>query len=68
MPLGPGVYDHLCSMVREETDAEVTMVTIIKGNQGSGFSVQAKGGPMGALLLAETLEIMAKQIRQGLAQ
>lgn len=35
---GPGKYDQLCTMVREEAGAEGGAIVIIfDGNQGSGF-------------------------------
>ncbi len=39
---GPGKYDQECTMVRTETDAELVLLAVINGKQGSGFSVQAE--------------------------
>jgi hypothetical protein len=41
MPLGPGVYDELCTAVREHTNADGVILIIIRGDQGGGFSCQA---------------------------
>jgi len=40
MPLGPGIYDDLCTKVRIKTKARTAIVIIDGGNKGSGFSVQ----------------------------
>jgi len=63
MALGPGKYDELCTLVREETRAEAALVIIINGKKGSGFSCQSEH--FDALLkLPELLEDIAKQIRE----
>lgn len=40
MANGPGKYDELATVVREETQAECVAVVVIGGIKGSGFSVQ----------------------------
>jgi len=40
--IGPGKYDRLTTMVRLRAEAEAAIVVILDGNQGSGFSVQAR--------------------------
>ena len=40
MPLGPGVYDDLCTKVRTEARAKTAIIIIGDGNKGSGFSIQ----------------------------
>ena len=40
MPLGPGVYDDLCTEVRVKAQAEGVILIIIGGNHGNGFSGQ----------------------------
>lgn len=62
MPIGPGKYDDLCSLLRVQTDAEACVVIVLGGNKGSGFSVQSRGRPL--LVLPELLESLAKQIRE----
>ena len=66
MPVGPGIYDHLCTVVREEADARIAMVVVINGKDGTGFSVQSAAGEVGVEMLAETLESVARQIRSSL--
>lgn len=41
MPIGPGKYDDLCTVVRERSSAMMALVIILGGKRGSGFSVQA---------------------------
>jgi hypothetical protein len=61
MPIGPGKYDDLCTYVREQSQAKAALVIILDGKLGSGFSVQAHGGPLPGL--PALLEDIAKQIR-----
>lgn len=60
----PGIYDDLCTHVRKETESEMAIVIIVKGNKGSGFSVQTENPDL-LKVLPDTLEFMAQQIRQG---
>lgn len=62
MPLGPGIYDDLCTHVREQTNAKAAIVIIIGGNAGTGFSVQSQGNPIDTRL-PDILETMAREIR-----
>lgn len=41
MAMGPGKYDYLARVVREAARAEGVILIVIKGDRGSGFSVQA---------------------------
>ena len=41
MARGPGKYDALATMVREQADADCVVVIVINGRLGSGFSIQA---------------------------
>jgi hypothetical protein len=41
MPVGPGKYDDLCTLVIEKAEAHGAIVLVFGGNRGSGFSVQA---------------------------
>jgi hypothetical protein len=41
MPLGPGKYDRLCTLVRERAHANGACVIVLEGADGNGFSVQA---------------------------
>jgi len=61
MSIGPGKYDDLCTKVREDTAADAVVLIVLRGNLGSGFSVQALGEPLSEL--PAILEFMAKQIR-----
>lgn len=61
MALGPGKYDDLCTYVREQTQAEGTIVIVLGGNKGSGFSCQADLPT--TLRLPDMLERLAKDIR-----
>lgn len=44
MALGPGKYDDLATIVREQTDAHGVIVVVLGGKLGSGFCVQAREG------------------------
>lgn len=61
MSLGPGKYDDLCTYVREEAQARATIIIVIGGTKGSGFSAQ--GDMPTQLALPEMLEYMARQLR-----
>lgn len=37
---GPGKYNDLCTYVREQSDAEMAVVIVVRGNKGNGFDVQ----------------------------
>jgi hypothetical protein len=65
MAVGPGKYDELCTLVREQAKARAAIVIIIGGDKGSGFSVQAEDTQASAVL-PDLLENMAKQIREAL--
>jgi F0F1-type ATP synthase delta subunit len=41
MPVGPGKYDHLVTLVRKRAKAETVVLLVIDGEKGSGFSVQS---------------------------
>ena len=57
----PGKYDDLCTGVREVAKAEGTVLIILNGEKGRGFSVQ---GTFEVLhQLPEVLEAVAEQIR-----
>ena len=61
MPLGPGRYDDLCTLVREQANATGAIVIIIGGPAGDGFSCQ---GDIATLLrLPGMLEDIAAKIR-----
>lgn len=62
MPVGPGIYDDLCTKAREESDADVTILIIMGGNRGSGFSVQARDEKI-MKFVPSMLEIIAEEIR-----
>lgn len=60
--MGPGKYDDLCTIVREQAQAAGVIVIVIGGNKGSGFSCQAD--LMATAKLPDLLEIMAAEIRK----
>lgn len=68
MPLGPGKYDDVCTMVREKVGIDVSatgggvIVIVLGGNKGNGFACQADLAT--TLALPDMLENVAKQIRQ----
>lgn len=58
---GAGKYDALATYVRTTAEAEGAIVIVIRGNRGSGFSVQAQGG-LGAAALARILQLVASEL------
>lgn len=64
MSIGPGRYDDLCTMVREQAKADATVIIVLNGKRGSGFSCQANLQAMADL--PDILESMARQIRRDL--
>jgi hypothetical protein len=63
MTIGPGKYDDVCTIVREETDATVAIVIVVGGSRGDGFSVQTSDLSLMARL-PDVLETIAKQVRE----
>lgn len=61
MPAGPGKYDDECTRVRESTAAFGTVLIVIGGHLGSGFSVQADAHTIS--VLPDMLEDIAREIR-----
>lgn len=61
MPIGPGVYDDLCTHVREQTGATGVVVIVAGGCKGSGFSVQ--GDIFFHAALADILINVAQEIK-----
>lgn len=67
MALGPGKYDDICTVVREETNADLAIVIVMGGKLGNGFSCQTHDPSlMGEV--AAMLEQIAKQIRKDASQ
>jgi hypothetical protein len=64
MSVGPGVYDDLCTKVREEAEAHTAIVIVMGGKYGPGFSLQS--AMPDRLPLAAILEHIAKQIRESM--
>ena len=58
---GPGKYDDICTMVRENTQATGAIVIVVDGNKGSGFSVQTIS-PDFANILPKILRLMADDL------
>lgn len=61
MPYGPGRYDHVCTMAREASKAVGTLLIVLGGEHGDGFSCQAPIEVMASL--PKILEDTAQQIR-----
>lgn len=64
LPLGPGKYDDLATSVRHCARAEGVIVIVIKGDSGSGFSVQANLEI--TLALPTMLRDMAEEIEKSM--
>jgi hypothetical protein len=60
--LGPGVYDDLCTYVREAADADGVVLLIFRGNKGDGMSAQCIAPLL--LNLPGLLRDSAKQIEE----
>ena len=60
MAMGPSVYDAECTAIREATHAQGVCLIVIKGDKGSGFSVQATTEVTS--FLSELLRAVAKEI------
>lgn len=63
MPTGPGKYDDLCTLVRDQAEARAAIVIVIEGNRGTGFSLQTTD-PNVIRALPELLQLVAHQIRE----
>lgn len=61
-PLGAGVYDDLCTYVREKAKAHSAIVMVFGGEHGAGFSCQAIGEVL--LDLPRVLRVTADQIEK----
>jgi hypothetical protein len=61
MSTGPGIYNFLCTEVRERTQAAGVILIVVDGNRGSGFSVQVIAPELN-LKLPAMLRLMADQI------
>lgn len=48
--MGPGKYDALCTLVREQAEAVLVAVIVMGGNHGSGFAVQTVDPSLSARL------------------
>jgi hypothetical protein len=67
MPLGPGKYDDLCTIVREQAgmgNKGGVIVIVLGGNKGNGFSIQAD--LLTTAMLPDMLEEIAKQMRESI--
>ncbi len=60
MPIGKGKYGDLCTHVRETAKADGAIIIVIRGEHGSGFSVQAD--VFNVLSLPESLRSIAQEI------
>ena len=64
MPIGPGKYDDLATIVRGQAAAEGVAVLVFNGAAGSGFSIQAD--PLIVATIPRVLRFMADEIEQSL--
>ena len=63
MPVGPGKYNDVCSMVRRQVGmTDVSGGGVVGGSKGNGFSCQADLET--TLALPDMLESVARQIRE----
>jgi hypothetical protein len=66
MPVGPGKYDDLATLVRERAQADAVIVIVVGGNKGAGFSCQ---GPADMTVrLPAALRFVADEIEKGLRE
>lgn len=71
MTVGPGKYDHLCTVARESANADAALLMIVNGIYGSGFSAQLAMLPHGETVVViekiiGVLESTIQQIRDDL--
>jgi hypothetical protein len=68
MPIGPGKYDDVCTLVRERVGiggdvlSGGVIVIVFGGDKGNGFSCQADA--ITTLKLPDILENVARQMRE----
>lgn len=56
MAVGPGIYDDICTVVRELTNAEAVVIIVGSGTRGSGFSIQLNADhPAGTKRILEAI-------------
>ncbi len=60
MAFGEGKYDHLATLVRQQSHAHGVAVVVFDGSRGSGFSVQ--GTPQFLITLPATLREIADAV------
>jgi hypothetical protein len=65
MALGPGKFDDLATIVREQASALGVIVVVIDAPAGSGFSIQAT--PEVTARLPELLRYLADEIERDLS-
>jgi hypothetical protein len=66
MSVGPGKYDDLATIVREQANARAVVLIVIDGDKGEGFAVQAD--LFVTLRLPAMLRNMADQIEQDMIE
>ncbi len=62
MAVGAGIYDDLCTEMREKADAAAAIIIIFNGYKGNGFSVQTSSLPL-TITIPDVLEEIAYKIR-----
>lgn len=61
----PGIYDDLCTNLRQETDADAVIIIIVNGSRGNGISLQSLGTePINQI--PKLLERLIDQVRDDL--
>ena len=63
MALGPGKYDPECTQIFMDQRARGTLLIVIDGSKGSGFSVTTYD-PQVVFMLPKLLRFVAEQIEQ----
>lgn len=66
MAQGPGKYDDVCTEARIATNAAATLLVVLAGDKGSGFSVQTGFPETTNMILPGILRDVATQIENDL--
>lgn len=69
MSMGAGKYDAECEAAREATSALVTLLIVLDGKRGSGFSLTALAGVQNTAIekVPQLLRTVANQVEVDLA-
>jgi len=64
MAFGPGKYDDLCKLVREQSGGKLVIVAVLDGERGSGFSVQMRAPEHATEETYDMLMVQARVMRE----